>query len=73
MFVCFLPLISKEREEKVSKLKLGCIYFFIIRVFVLSGYMPRGEIAGSYANSSFSFLPEWLYQFTLKREIDSQT
>ena len=33
---------------------LGCIYLFKLRVF--SQYTPRSGIAGSYGNSSFSFL-----------------
>ena len=32
---------------------LGCMYFFELRVFVFSGYMPGSGIAGSYGNSSF--------------------
>ena len=33
---------------------VGVTYVFLIRV--LSGYMPRDEVAGSYGNSALSFL-----------------
>ena len=39
-----------------AALNIGVHISFQIRVFVLSGYMPRSGIAGSYGTSVFSFL-----------------
>ena len=37
-------------------MNIGVHVSFRIRVFLFSGYIPRGGIAGSYGNSIFSFL-----------------
>ena len=37
-----------------AAMNIGCIFFFVI--VVLSRYMPRNGMAGSYGNSMFSFL-----------------
>jgi len=61
--------MAKRQKDKKKK-KIGCFHVFAIvrsaamniwvlvsfQVIVLSGYMPRSGIAGSYGNSIFSFL-----------------
>ena len=44
-----------------AAVKIGVPVSFQIRVFVFSGYMPRSEIAGSYDNSTFSFLQNLVF------------
>ena len=39
-----------------AAMNIGVHVSFQIRVLIFSGYMPRSGIAGSYGNSSFSFL-----------------
>ena len=44
-----LPIINSDAVN------ISMHVFFQIRVFILSGYMSKCEIAGSYGNSVFSF------------------
>ena len=37
-------------------MNIGVCISFQVRIFILSGYMPKSGIAGSYGNSIFSFL-----------------
>ena len=46
-YVHVLPIVNS------AAVNIGGTCFFLIMVF--SGYMPRGEIAGSYISSIFSF------------------
>ena len=55
-----LDMLKKERKEKGTTINnavmnIGVHVSFQIRVFILSGYMPRSGIAGSYGNSIFFF------------------
>ena len=56
----------------MSKLKLGCIYFFIIRVFVFSGYMPGVRLLDHMLTLALVF-SRVAVPIHIKREIDSQT
>ena len=46
----FLAIITS------AAVNIGVPVYFLVRVFVFSGYMPRSGIPGSYINSMFSFL-----------------
>ena len=51
-FICFHVLAVVNSAVWT----LGCMYLFLIRVFVFSRYMSWSRTAGSYGNLIFSFL-----------------